>query len=189
MGYNPFIMGCSLFTDQNSPLPRLEGRCNTSPRAKPAPRDIDPPTYPPTRSNIGLDDPSAALTVHVDTPGDGTDITALDQESDTLLRQLRRSQRQLRDQERKIREVISRNRRGCVKTATLDLSTATRETNAKIDRLVALSGERAMDGYDSNSSAGGSASRGHLGPSWTLGYSILLSNLQKCFHQKWEYII
>ena len=84
----------------------------------------------------------------------------MEQEPDALLKQLRCSQRQLRDQECEIREVIYRNRRSCVNTATLELRAAARDTKAKIDRLRALRGERLMDSYDSDSSASRSTSRG-----------------------------
>ena len=37
---------------------------------------------------MGLDDPSGALTARLDTPGDGTDTTAMEQERDALHNEL-----------------------------------------------------------------------------------------------------
>ena len=68
-----------------------------------------------------------------------------------------------RKQTRK-REVTARNRWVTVYTTTLDLRTAARETRAKIDRLVVLTGKGALDSFDSDSSTGGLTTRGPSAP-------------------------
>ena len=56
--------------------------------------------------------------------------------------------------------MIAKTRWASANTVTLDLRIAARETRAEIDRLVALTGKGAMDGFDSDSSAGGLTTRG-----------------------------